>query len=80
MLDSLHDAPLAAVGLAIVVGFCAFAAGGLALARRHVLNRLNVRAEDGEFVSAVVQSVMVFYGRAKASDCCTARRSARTTI
>jgi len=66
MFEFLFDLPLLISGSAIVSGLCLFALAGLALVRRLVLPRLRIRLEDSEFISAMIQAVMVFYGLALA--------------
>ena len=60
------DAPVVIVGSTIILSLSAAALTGLLLVRRFVLPRLRVELSDSEFVGAVVQSVMVFYGLALA--------------
>src|SRR3954451_11967305 len=60
------DAPLAILGSTIILALAAAALIGLLLVRRFVLPRLRVDVSDSEFVGAVVQSIMVFYGLALA--------------
>ena len=60
------DGPVIIVGSAIILSLCAAALIGLLLVRRFVLPRLRVQVSDSEFVGAVVQSIMVFYGLALA--------------
>src|SRR6185295_2814735 len=62
----MFDAPVAIVGPAIILSLSAAALVGLLLARRFVLPRLRLKESDSEFVGAVVQSIMVFYGLALA--------------
>jgi hypothetical protein len=66
MVDILFDLPLAISGPAIVLALGLFGLGGLVFVRRRVLPRLGIRPEDSEFVGAMVQSVLVFYGLALA--------------
>jgi hypothetical protein len=60
------DAPLAMLGPAIILLLSASSLIGLLLVRRFILPRLRVDVSDSEFVGAVVQSIMVFYGLALA--------------
>src|SRR3954451_24515174 len=60
------DAPLAILGSTIILALAAAALIGLLLVRRFVLPRLRVDVSDSEFVGAMVQSIMVFYGLALA--------------
>jgi hypothetical protein len=62
----MFDAPVAILGPAIILSLSAAALVGLLLARRFVLPRLRLKESDSEFVGAVVQSIMVFYGLALA--------------
>ena len=66
MLDLLFDLPLTLAGCAVIGALFAFAVAGLAVVRRLVLPRLQVRTEDSEFTGAMVQAIMVFYGLALA--------------
>src|SRR5688572_23258512 len=60
------DAPLVVLGPTIILGLSVASLVPLLLVRRYVLPRLRVTASDSEFVGAMVQSVMVFYGLALA--------------
>jgi hypothetical protein len=60
------DAPLVILGPAIILSLAATSLIGLLLVRRFALPRLRVDVSDSEFVGAVVQSIMVFYGLALA--------------
>jgi len=60
------DAPLFILGPAIILSLSGAALISLLLVRRFVLPRLRVKEADSEFVGAVVQSIMVFYGLALA--------------
>src|SRR3954453_15440145 len=60
------DAPLVILGPAIIGSLAITALIFLLLVRRFVLPRLRVKESDSEFVGAVVQSIMVFYGLALA--------------
>ena len=62
----MFDAPLIIVGPAFILTVAAAALIGLLLVRRFLLPRLRVKESDSEFVGAVVQSIMVFYGLALA--------------
>jgi hypothetical protein len=62
----MFDAALAILAPAIILSLCAAALIGLLLVRRFVLPALRVKESDSEFVGAVVQSIMVFYGLALA--------------
>src|SRR3954471_13547380 len=62
----MFDAPLAILAPAIILSLTGTALIGLLLVRRFVLPRLRVTVSDSEFVGAVVQSIMVFYGLALA--------------
>src|SRR4029453_10399301 len=62
----MFDRPLLIVGPAFILSVAAAALSGLLLVRRFVLPRLRVKVSDSEFVGAMVQSVMVFYGLALA--------------
>jgi hypothetical protein len=53
-------------GSILVGALCLYSLVGVALVRRQVLTRMRIRPEDGEFVSAMVQAIMVFYGLAVA--------------
>ena len=66
MLEKLFDLPLLIAGPAIIGSLCLFAFFGLMTVRRHVLPRLSVHVSDSEFVGAMLQSIMVFYGLAVA--------------
>jgi len=66
MGDFLVHLPLAISASLIILALCAFAWGGLLFVRRRVLPRLRVHPEDSNFVGAMVQAVMVFYGLALA--------------
>lgn len=66
MFEFVFDLPLLISGPAIVGALCLFAVAGLRFVRRRVLPRLRVRPEDSEFIGAMVQAVMVFYGLAVA--------------
>ena len=66
MLERIFDLRLLIAGPAIVAFLCLFAFIGLVTVRRHVLPRLNVQVADSEFVGAMLQSIMVFYGLAVA--------------
>ena len=66
MFESIFDLPLFVTGPAIVGGLCLLALGGLILLQRRVVPRLRIRPEDSEFIGAMLQSVMVFYGLAVA--------------
>src|SRR4051794_15435144 len=63
---TMLDAPLSFLGPTIILSMSAAALIGLLLVRRFVLPRLRVEEADSEFVGAVVQSIMVFYGLALA--------------
>jgi hypothetical protein len=65
-LQTMFDAPVAILGPAIILSLSAAALVGLFLVRRFMLPRLGVTVSDSEFVGAVVQSIMVFYGLALA--------------
>jgi hypothetical protein len=56
------DAPLAILGPAIILLVAVPSLLFMVLVRRYVLPRLRVKESDSEFVGAMVQSVMVFYG------------------
>jgi hypothetical protein len=62
----MFDGPVAILGPAIILSLSAVALIGLVLVRRFLLPRLRVTVSDSEFVGAVVQSIMVFYGLALA--------------
>jgi hypothetical protein len=66
MFERIFDLPLLIAGPAIVGSLCLFSLIGLAIVRRHVLPRLRVHVADSEFVGAMLQSIMVFYGLAVA--------------
>jgi Flp pilus assembly pilin Flp len=66
MLEAIMGLPLWILGPAIVGGLCLYAVIGLWLVRRRVLPRLRVSTADSEFIGAMVQAVMVFYGLAVA--------------
>jgi hypothetical protein len=66
MFEFIFDLPLVVAGPAIVGGLCLFAICGLLLVRRWLLPRLRVQVEDSEFIGAMIQCVMVFYGLAVA--------------
>jgi hypothetical protein len=66
MVDSFFDLPLVVAGAVIVAVLCLFALAGLVVVRRRVQPRLRVRPEDSEFIGAMQQSVLVFYGLAVA--------------
>lgn len=60
------DAPLAILGPAIIISLSVASLVPLLLVRRFVLPRLRVKESDSEFIGAMVQSIMVFYGLALA--------------
>jgi hypothetical protein len=60
------DAPLAILGPAVILALSLASLVLLLLVRRYVLPRLRVKESDSEFIGAMVQSVMVFYGLALA--------------
>ena len=60
------DVPLAILGPAIILLLSVASVIPLLLVRRYVLPRLRVKESDSEFIGAMVQSVMVFYGLALA--------------
>jgi len=66
MFERIFDLPLLIAGPAIVGSLCLFSLIGLVIVRRHVLPRLRVHVADSEFVGAMLQSIMVFYGLAVA--------------
>jgi hypothetical protein len=66
MLDSFLDLPLFVTGTILIGSLCLYAIAGVVLVRRHVLPRLRIRPEDSDFVGALVQAIMVFYGLAVA--------------
>lgn len=66
MFERLFDLPLLIIGPASLVVLGAFALLGLVVVRRWVLPRLRTEVQDSEFVGAMVQAVMVFYGLAVA--------------
>ncbi len=66
MPDFIYDLPLAVNGPVIIGTLCLFAICGLLLVRRCVLPRLKISAEDSNFIGAMMQCVMVFYGLAVA--------------
>jgi len=66
MLERIFDLPLLIAGPAIVGSLCLFALLGLITVRRYILPRLRVHVADSEFVGAMLQSIMVFYGLAVA--------------
>jgi nitrate reductase gamma subunit len=66
MFVAILDLPLWITGPAVVGGLCVYALLGLLLVRRRVLPRLRVQSGDSEFIGAMVQAVMVFYGLAVA--------------
>lgn len=66
MPDFIFDLPLYVTSLLIVTVFCAFSLLGLEVVRRVVLPRLRVTGDDSEFIGAMVQAIMVFYGLAVA--------------
>ena len=61
LFDFVFDVPLLIVGPLLLVSLCSLAALGLFFVRRHVLPRLELTEKDGDFVSTMVHSVMVFY-------------------
>jgi hypothetical protein len=66
MFESLFDLPLWVAGTVILATLCLFAVVGSSMVRRRVLPRLRVQTGDSEFIGAMLQSVMVFYGLAVA--------------
>jgi hypothetical protein len=64
--ESIFDLPLWICGVGIIGLLCGYAVAGLWVVRRHLLPRLRIRAEDSEFIGAMMQAVMVFYGLAVA--------------
>jgi hypothetical protein len=66
MFESLFDLPLVVIGPAIIGLLCLFALVGLLVVRRRVLPRLRIHVEDSDFIGAMMQCVMVFYGLAVA--------------
>ena len=60
-MSFLYDLPLWLVGVVLVVVMCGLAILGLQVARRRILSRFQVAAEDGHFISTLVHSFMVFY-------------------
>ena len=66
MLERVFDLPLILAGPGIIGALCVFALIGLTVVRRLVLPRLEVHVADSEFVGAMLQSIMVFYGLAVA--------------
>ena len=65
-LDSMLDAPVLILGPVVILLLSVFSLTPLLLVRRFVMPRLRVKEGDSEFVGAMVQSVMVFYGLALA--------------
>jgi hypothetical protein len=66
MPDSVFNLSLWIVGPLIIGSLSAFGIVGLLFVRRFILPRLKIRDEDTEFIGAMMQSVMVFYGLALA--------------
>lgn len=66
MPEFLYETPLLLSGFLIIAALSVFAVVGLMLVRRIILPRLDLHREDGEFVGAMMQSVMMFYGLAVA--------------
>ena len=60
------DVPLVILAPAIIISLSTTALIFLLLVRRFLLPHLRVKESDSEFVGAVVQSIMVFYGLALA--------------
>ena len=65
-MSFVFDLPLWIVGLVLVVVMTGLAAAGLGFARRRVLPRFQITAEDSDFISTMVHSIVVFYGLAVA--------------
>ena len=66
VFEWLFDLPLVVSGPAIIAAMCVLALTGLAVVRRHVRPLLRVGSGDSDFMGAMLQSVMVFYGLAVA--------------
>jgi len=56
------DAPLIILAPAVIGSLSVTSLVSMLLVRRYVLPRMRVKESDSEFVGAMVQSVMVFYG------------------
>jgi hypothetical protein len=65
-MDFLFDLPLIVSGPALIVVLVGVALLGLEWFRRTVLPRLRFGENDGDFCTAMVASIMVFYGLATA--------------
>jgi Protein of unknown function (DUF4239) len=66
MFEFLFDLPLLLVGPAIIGLLCLYSIIGLIIVRRQLLPRLKIKDTDADFNSAILESVMVFYGLALA--------------
>ena len=66
MLDFLFELPLWIAGPLIVGSLCLYALIGLGFARRRILPRLRIHAEDSDFSAGVLGGVMIFYSLAVA--------------
>lgn len=62
MIENMFNLPLFLTGPAIILSLVTFGLAGLLTVRRFVLPHLRIKIEDSEFSSALLQSVMVFYG------------------
>jgi hypothetical protein len=62
MLDAVFAMPTWIVGLGLMVFLAVVSFAGLTAARRWVLPRMQIQTDDSQFVGAITQSVMVFYG------------------
>jgi hypothetical protein len=66
MFDWVFDLPMLVAGPTIVLLLVLFSVIGLRLTRRHVLTRMRIDPEDGDFGSGMLQAVMTIYGLALA--------------
>ena len=66
MLEWVFDLPLIVSGTTIILILWMFSLAGLLFVRRKLLPRWKVRCQDSEFIGAMVQAILVFYGLAVA--------------
>jgi hypothetical protein len=62
MLDTLFSIPTWISGVGLMSALAVFSWAGLIGARRWILPRLRIQADDTNFAGTITQSVMVFYG------------------
>lgn len=66
MPEFLFHLPFPAAALLVICALCCYSLVGLAVTRRWILPRFDPEADDSDFIGAMVQAVMVFYGLAVA--------------